>query len=74
MARINGTDSKVFKEVRRMNTSDKIKVKEAATVDFVHRGRKGSVIGDAALGKPIEVELDDESVPHTLNETDLEAI
>jgi hypothetical protein len=57
-----------------MKLSDRVKVKDSDNVDLVHRGRTGTVIADTAPGKPVEVEFDDETVPHSFHEADLEAL
>ncbi len=57
-----------------MKISDRVKVKDAAGVDPMHRGKIGTVIADAAAGGAVEVEFDDETIPHSVNPADLEVL
>ena len=57
-----------------MKLSDRVKVKDSDDVDLVHRGRKGTVISETAHGGQIVVEFDDETLPHSFNENDVELI
>jgi hypothetical protein len=57
-----------------VNLSDRVKVKDAASVDFIYRGRTGSVIADTVHGEPVEVEFDDQTVPHSFNPDEVELL
>jgi hypothetical protein len=58
----------------KVNLSDRVKVKDAASVDFIYRGRTGSVIADTVDGEPVEVEFDDQTVPHSFNPDEVELL
>ena len=58
----------------KMKVSDRVKVKDEASVSSVHRGMIGTVIADPVLGEPVEVEFDDDTVPYSFNPADLEAV
>jgi hypothetical protein len=57
-----------------MKLSDRVKIKDEADVDLGHRDRKGTVVADTAPGSAVKVEFDDETVPYSFKEKDVELI